>query len=182
MRDRFLFVPLAAALLGLSFSAAAVHAADDDRQIELGKLVLEAPKAWEKKKPQSRIVAYEFSASSKDEKDDARFTVMKAGGTIEANLQRWYAQFKQPDGGSTKERAKVEKKQIAGRDVHLVDIAGTYIAPPFAGGGVFPNYRMLGGIVVADDGLYFLKFLGPRETIAEHEKAFARMVENLRAR
>ena len=58
--------------------------------------------------------------------EDGRLTIMGAGGSIEANIDRWYGQFKQPDGSSTKDKAKVSKSKVAGQTVHMVDISGTF--------------------------------------------------------
>ena len=65
-------------------------------------------------------------------------TIMGAGGSVEANIDRWIGQFTQPDGSDTKKAAKIEQKKIGGQEVHLVDVAGTYKDQrgPFAGGPV----------------------------------------------
>ncbi len=53
---------------------------------------------------QTRIVEHEFAIpAAEGDKADGRFTIMAAGGSVDANIDRWYAQFSQPDGGSTKE-------------------------------------------------------------------------------
>jgi len=111
-------------------------------------------------------------------------TVMGAGGSVEANLERWYSQFSQPDGGSTKEKSSTKKLRVANRDVTFVDITGTYRdAPmgPFAGGQAIdrPGYRMLAAIVEGEDGNYFLKFYGPATTLDAHAAAFQKMIEGM---
>src|SRR5688572_26968373 len=86
---------------------------------ELGKYKITAPGTWKQQQPKSGIVMHEFSSPALEgDKVDGRMTVMAAGGSVDANVERWYGQFSQPDGGSTKERAKVEKRTIAGREVH----------------------------------------------------------------
>src|SRR6476660_5426391 len=101
--------------------------ADDKQTMKLGPVTMVAPKDWTAKDPAVRIITYEFAAPrAKDDKEDGRFLVMSAGGTVEANIDRWYGQFTQDDGGDTKKRSKVEKKKVAGQVVHLVDISGTY--------------------------------------------------------
>ena len=77
---------------------------------------------------------------------------MGAGGSIEDNIDRWLGQFIQPDGKKTKDKAKIDKKKIAGVPVHVVDIAGTYKdtpGGPFARGKTIDreDYRMLGAII-----------------------------------
>jgi hypothetical protein len=148
-----------------------------------GKVTLSAPKDWQRKQPRTSIVEYEFAVpAAKGDALDGRMTVMAAGGGIDANVERWYGQFTQPDGGSTRDRAKVKKQKIGGEEVHIVDLSGTYKdqAGPMAPATERPKYRMLAAIIpVKDAGTYYFKFYGPERTVAEQEKAFLSMIEGL---
>jgi hypothetical protein len=147
---------------------------------------LPIPEGWARKPPRSRIVEHEFEAKAA-EGDEAggRVTVMAAGGPIDDNVKRWYGQFSQPDGSSTEEKAKIKKTVVAGQDVLLVDLTGTFDdRPPFAAsqGVQRPNYRMFGAIIQTKKaGNYFVKVTGPAKTMASHEAAFNKMVEGLKA-
>ena len=160
--------------------------------IAAGGYSLRAPEAWKRVQPKSNIVETEFSIPSDGAAADGsplqpgRMTVMGAGGTVEANIDRWYGQFKQPDGSATKDKATTKKLELAGCKVTLVDIPGTYKdapAGPFGGGaGVDrPDYRMLAAIVEAPDGRgnHFLKFYGPAKTVSAHADGFRGMVEGM---
>ncbi len=154
-----------------------------------GNLKLTAPKGWERVKPRIGMIQYELRVpAAEGDKEDGRVTVMTAGGSVDANVERWYGQFKQPDGSKTAEKAKREEKEIAGTRVVLVDIAGTYQESrgggPFAPGPVveLPDYRMLAAIVVAPDAKHFIKFYGPAKTVAREAEAFRKMVEGLEAK
>jgi hypothetical protein len=155
-----------------------------------GALALEAPAGWQRVQPKSGIVETEFAIPSDGTGDDGtslapgRMTVMGAGGSVEANIERWYGQFAQPDGSHTKDKAATKKLKVAGRDVTLVDVAGTYKdspGGPFAGGKTIerPGYRMLAAIVEGPDGSYFLKFYGPAATVEKHADGFRAMVEGM---
>ena len=175
------------ALLLLCCGSATVALAQDDAaalQLAGGKLEMTAPAQWMRKQPQTRIVDFEFAIPAvKGDAADGRLTVMGAGGGIAANIDRWYAQFTQPDGGGTKERAKVKKIQVAGQDVHLVDISGTFKDQrgPMAPVVERPKYRMLGAIIETKSlGDYFIKFYGPERTVTENEKAFLNMIDSLK--
>lgn len=146
-------------------------------------LTLTAPGDWLPRTPKVRIIEYEFAVpAAKGDKADGRVTVMTAGGSVEANIERWFGQFSQPDGSATRDTAKVEHKKIAGHKVHIVEIAGTYRdAPgPFAPPIERPGYRMLGAVIETDAGNYFLKFYGPDRTVAEHAKQFRDMLEGMK--
>jgi hypothetical protein len=153
-----------------------------------GKLEFKAPATWAKKTPKVRIIEVEYEVpAAKGDEMAGRMTVMGAGGTVEANIDRWIGQFSQPGGGDTKDKTKIEKLKVSGQDVQWVDISGTYkdSAGPFAGGkGVDrENYRMLAAIVqTKDSGNYFLKFYGPKATVTENEKAFRDLVDSMQAK
>jgi hypothetical protein len=147
-----------------------------------GKLRLKAPATWIRKQPQSTIVEHEFAIpASKGDSADGRLTVMAAGGGVDANIDRWYGQFTQPDGASTRDRAKVKKLKVAGEDVHLVDISGTFKDQrgPAAPAVERPKYRMLAAIIATKSGNYFIKLYGPERTVADNEKAFQIMIDGL---
>ncbi len=173
------------AILGLTASASAQQ---NPAKIDIagGKLVLTAPEAWTRKMPQIRIIEHEFAIPAAEGDDtDGRMTVMAAGGSVEANVDRWYTQFSQPDGGSTRDRAKVKKLSAGGQVVYLVDMAGTYKDQrgPVAPAVERPDYRMLGAIITTSDtGNYFFKFYGPARTVSENEAAFVKMIEGIQAK
>lgn len=156
-----------------------------DRRIVVsdGRIVLTPAKNWVRRKPRTRIVEHEFSASIADGKDDdARITVMGAGGSIEQNINRWIGQFTQPDGKSTRVNTDITEKEVAGQKVHLVKLAGTFRDQlgPFAPATYRENYRMLGAIIVTEKmGRYYVKMVGPKETVDAHEKAFLGVIDSL---
>ncbi len=195
----------------LLFTCAAVRSAPAqeaaEKMIELagGKIVMPVPKEWKKEEPKSRIVQYEFSApiakegdkkkGDADAKKDtkpaelARVTIMGAGGGVEANLDRWYGQFEQPDGSSTKDKAKLDKFEAGGQTVHYVDVVGSFKdtmgAGPFSGKPAVlrEEYRMLGAIIVSKDlGEYFIKITGPDAVVGELEESFKAALKELKTK
>jgi len=178
----------------LSFLSASVEiargqaVAEDARTFTIAGdgFALEAPAEWKRVQPKSGIVETEFAIpSAGDGLPPGRMTVMGAGGSVQANVDRWYGQFSQPDGSATKDKAITKTLKLAGCSVTLVDVAGTYKdmpGGPFAGGQAVdrPDYRMLAAIVeTPDKGSYFLKFYGPAATVAKHADGFRTMVEGM---
>lgn len=192
---RFAFVLAPIMTLATLFPAAAQEKESGKKEkagakisLAEGKLVLQAPANWKQTEPKSRIIEQEFAVPAEKEKDLApgRVTIMGAGGSVEQNIDRWIGQFVQPDGSDSKEKAKIDKRKVAGIEVHVIDIAGTYKdmpGGPFAGGKTIEreNYRMLAAIIPAGKtiGNYFIKFYGPKKIVDENEKAFAKMIESL---
>lgn len=161
-------------------------AAEGQREIKLaeGKLLLMAPESWVRKQPKTRIVEHEFAIPAlAGEQVDGRFTVMGAGGGVEANIDRWLGQFSQPDGSSTKDKAKIQKLNVGGLEVHYVDISGTFKDQPgpFTPAITRENFRMLGAIIVTPKaGMHFLKLYGPKETVGKQVEAFQQMINGLK--
>lgn len=92
---------------------------------------------------------------------DAEMAVSQAGGAIDANVDRWIGQF----GPDAKKTAKVTTKKVAGLDVTIVDVEGTF------GGGMSPTgdtkdgWALLGVIVATPDMPHFFKLTGPAKTV-----------------
>jgi hypothetical protein len=148
-------------------------------------LSLEAPDGFERVRPKSGLVETEFAIASEGDLPAGRMTVMGAGGSIEANIDRWCGQFAQPDGGDTKEKSTRKSLKVAGCTTTIVDIPGTYLdkpGGPFAGGPTVqrPDYRMLAAIIETPTaGSYFLKFYGPAATVEQHAAGFRKMIEGM---
>jgi len=155
-------------------------------KIEIGGgLTMTAPAEWESVAPKSNLIQSEFKAPRDQKEDLARVTVMGASGGIDANIDRWIGQF---DGGK-KEDAKIEKMDVSGATVHIVDIAGTF--KDSMGGGPFApgpmkkreNYRMIGAIIeTKKDGLVFIKMTGPKATLESLADGFKKSLNNLEKR
>lgn len=186
------------AVLAALFGGTVLDAAAEDQTtpkdhlltIAGGKLSMTASGHWKVKKPGVRIIEHELAVpAAEGDTVDGRMLMMTAGGSIEANLARWFGQFSQPDGKSTKDRAKVTKMEIAGHEVRVVDISGTYNdrRGPFAPAVKRADYRMLAAIVsvgkknAAAASNYYIKFYGPKKTVAANEKAFTAMIKSLKA-
>lgn len=96
------------------------------------------------------------------------------GGSVDDNINRWIGQFNNP----TSDRASTE---VSGMKVWKVEISGTYLSP---GGpmmqsqGQKVNYKMLGAIIEAPEGLVFFKFTGPAGTINAAKDEFNGMIES----
>lgn len=147
-----------------------------------GSLVVSVPGTWEKTKPQSNFIEFEFSIPKVEgDENNGRFTVSSAGGSIEANISRWYTQFHKTFGDED-ESAKNEQETINDLPVHLVDLSGDFEdGSPMGAKVKRENYRMLAAIVeTKDHGNYFLKLVGPKETMAKHEEGFKKMVAGLK--
>lgn len=177
---------LVLAAFGPALSPSTLVFAKDTISFAEGKLSVVVPEGWVAKRPSSRIVEHEYSIPKVEgDPADGRMTVMGAGGSIDANIDRWRGQFEGPDGRPLGQDAvHAEKCKLGGEDAVIVDISGTFldkVGGPFAPGPTVKRekYRMLAGIVTTKNlGNYFFKFYGPEKTVAAHKDAFTKMLES----
>ena len=159
-----------------------------DLEAARGKLVLSIPKDWEKPKAKtSRILEHELLKPAKAERtEQVRITMMAAGGGVQPNIDRWYTQFTQPDGKSTKDASKVKEMEVDGGKIHRVEIPGNHTmrigGGPFAPGKEvkLENARMLAAIVELKDMLYFIKLTGPDELVKKETESFDKMLKEIK--
>jgi hypothetical protein len=89
---------------------------------------------------------------------DADVSVSQAGGAVSANVDRWIGQF----DSEAQKHAKQSKKKVAGYDVTIVEVEGTYSG--MSGGGE-KGYGLLGAIVATPGMPHFFKITGPAKTV-----------------
>ena len=127
-----------------------------------------------------RVATYRIPAAPGDAEDGecgAFYFGAGQGGSVEANFRRWAAQFAAPRS------AKQDQEVVSNLIVHTLRITGTYLATASPMGPVTakkPNYRLLGAIVEAPDGLVFFKLTGPAQTVQAAEPEFQAMLRSLR--
>ena len=144
------------------------------------------PEGWVRQKPSSSMRYDQFLLPGAGGKQSAELTVFSGiGGSVEANLDRWYKQFKQPDGQETKDLIKRKKIQVTDLTVTVVSLTGTFMksrAPMMMAGPVdeFGGYALLAAIAETEQGLWFFKATGPEDTINHWQKSFDEFVQSFR--
>lgn len=144
------------------------------------------PPGWIQETPATSMRKAQFELPGAGDADPAELAIFNfpgTGGTVQANLQRWYGQFKQPDGGSTQAAAQTQSMTVNGVPVTVVYVTGTYMEPasPMQMGGPTvdkPDYAMLAAIVENGDSPWFIKATGPRATIDHWRDAFNQFVQS----
>lgn len=145
-----------------------------------GELHFKAPDGWVTEKPSSAMRAAQYKLPKADgDPEDATLVLYyfgaNQGGSVEANIERWVNQIKQPDGSSSQDKAKTETQTISGLKVTTVDITGTYtaeMAPGSADRHNNENYRLRAAVIETPKGNYFAKLVGPANTIARWNQAY----------
>jgi len=158
-------------------------AAVQDKRQTLGPFSAVAPEDWLAQKPSSsmRLAQYGLPGSAGEATLGIFYFGPGQGGGVEANIERWYGQFTQPDGSSTVEQARRWSKKVGDIEVSMVDISGTFSSGMGNAAGN-EGYRMLGAIASHRSGAVFFKLIGPVETVSQWQQSFDRYLDTLIAR
>src|SRR2546425_6789350 len=151
-----------------------------------GELHFKAPDGWvtEKASSSMRVAQYKLPKAEGD-KEDASLVLYyfgaTQGGTAQANIDRWILQMQQPDGSSSKDKAKTETMTVNGLKVTTVDVSGTYTAEMAHGSKTFhndDNYRLRAAVIETPKGNYFVKLAGPAKTIARWDQSYTEYLKS----
>jgi len=149
--------------------------------IQIGRLQAKVPKDWEKEQPSSSMRMAQFRFPGND--GDGELVIFSGiGGSIDANLNRWYGQFKSQTENSVSESAIRSNSQIKDMDVTFLYVEGTYLKSSMGMSGTkteMPNYALLAAIVATPDGLYYFKGTGPKSTMDSHKVYFETFIRSL---
>ena len=148
----------------------------------LGPLGGEPPEGWIPQQPSSsmRVAQYGLPGPAGEATLGVFYFGPGQGGGLEANIERWYGQFSQPDGRPTSKTAKRWNKNVADIAITTVDISGTFAAG-MGNEETRENYRMLGAIAVHKSRAVFFKLTGPFATIVQWEQSFNQFLDSLTA-
>lgn len=142
-------------------------------------LNFKAPDEWVSEHPASsmRLAQYRLPRAEGDAEDGSLvlFYFGGQGGSVQANLDRWIGQMDQPDGSSSRDRAKTDRLTVNGLPVTVLEVAGTYkaeVAPMSSERVNKPNFRMIAAVVETAKGPYFFKLVGPANTVARWSEPF----------
>ncbi len=147
-----------------------------------------APKEWIPEPPQNPMRKAQFKMPGVDGQDAGEMAVFffpGTGGSVDANLDRWYGQFLQPDGANTKDKVQSNKLEANGLPVTVVYVTGTYKKPknPMMMGGPVdevPGYAMKAAIVETANGPWFFKAVGPQKTMEHWNTSFDEFVKTFK--
>ncbi len=149
------------------------------------RLTYQIPEGWIEEEPENAMRKAQFRLPGNGDEGDVVMTVFvfpASGGTVDANLTRWYRQFKQPDGSKSEEKARTKKLTVNNLQVTMVSLKGTYLKSfsPMSGGDKeeFPNSALLAAIVETNSAPWYFKAVGPKVTIERWQESFDQFVQS----
>lgn len=132
-----------------------------------------------------RVAQFVLPKSAGDA-EDAELVVFYfggAGGSVEANLERWTGQMLQPDGRRSADVATTTTFAVGDLAVTTLDVPGTYAAEVRPGSGMRfhkPDFRLKAAVVETPAGPYFFRITGPAGTVEAWDARWVSLLESVR--
>ncbi|MGE0708742.1 MAG: hypothetical protein AB7N76_21290 [Planctomycetota bacterium] len=141
---------------------------------QLGVRFVAPDPSWQLSPPSSGMRAAEFHLPPAGQQGEGPTVVVYhfgkgQGGSVDANFQRWAAQFEaegQPVRG---------ERKAGGLICHTLALQGTYAAETRPGSGQRvrkEGWALRAAVIEGADGPYFVKLIGPTSAVKAQEKAF----------
>jgi hypothetical protein len=105
--------------------------------------------------------------------------VARAGGSTDANIERWRGQF----ASAADQAPKRTEKTVRGLKVTIVELSGTYtpvgMMPGASPGEPHPGWALLAAIVETPGTPYFFKLVGPLSAIRAARPKFDSLIASI---
>jgi len=142
------------------------------------ELRFEVPKEWKSAPPKTKLRKAQYTVPDKEGKSgDADFVVyyfgVSGGGSLDDNIARWKGAF---TGGNADEEP--QKFKAGKLDATIMDLWGTY-SDQFTS-ETHKNHRMIVAAVETPRGNYYLKLIGPSDTVGDWRKEFEALLKSCR--
>jgi hypothetical protein len=124
-----------------------------------------------------RLATYRIPHAPGDA-SDAELSITRAGGSPDANAQRWIGQFAD-DGTRTSKRST---RKVGLLEVSIVEVQGSYSGGMGKEGASQTGWALLGAIVPAGATPYFFKLTGPSKSVLAARSEFDALVGSLAPR
>ena len=153
-----------------------------------GEISYSVPADWKSEKSKSSMRKAQYRIPGADGAEDAEMAVFVfpgTGGSVQANINRWIGQMKQPDGSDSKEKTKLINITVNNMPVTKMYVTGTFLkssSQMMMGGAKeeLQDYAMLAAIVETSKDPWFFKMTGPQKTIDHWQPEFDKFVNSFK--
>lgn len=162
------------------------------RVVVADSLMFDAATAWDQQTPSHPSRRLQFRLPPDDPNvAEAELVVWNFPGMrdegdghlIRKTMDRWCAQMVQDDGASSREVAARAEYRVNGMPMWTMDLSGRYAAETSPGSDLHydkQGYRMLGAYIVAPEGDYLVKLVGPASVVDRYVPSFDRFLQSVR--
>ena len=156
-----------------------------DGRVALGPFSLTVPAGWTENPSTMSMRAAQFKLPAADggEGEVIVYYFGQVGaGSVQANIDRWVGQFKQPDDKPSKDVAKIETAQYAGQEASVISVSGRLVASPMPGAPPVdkPDQALVAVIVPSPQGPYYFRLVGSSKVVAAQEAKYRQMLSSLK--
>jgi hypothetical protein len=156
-----------------------------DRSNTTGELSYKVPDSWKQEAPSNQMRKAQYRLPGADGAEDAEMAVFVfpgSGGGVQANIDRWIGQFKQPDGSNSTDKVEIKKVESDQFKISIIYLTGTHLKGSMMGGETteLKNYAMIAAIVETDTDPWFFKTIGPEKTINHWRSEFEKFTETIK--
>lgn len=175
-------LPILPQAASVSKTPPAMDSATPPAALPLG-VTWEDPAGWQRVALNNpmRKATYRVPKSAGDP-EDAELAVFYfgpgQGGSVQANVDRWVAQFQ----GIKPDDVKRADRTAHGLRQHTVEIEKGTFSAGMPGGPtrLKENFGLLGGIVESPSGPYFFKLTGPTQTVQAARESFLKLLDSVK--
>ena len=107
--------------------------------------------------------------------EDPEIYVMQAGGSVDANVERWIGQFDE----ASRKTAKRSKRTVKGLAVTVLEVEGKFLGGMGPGKQEEEGWALLGAIVETPGSPYFFKMTGPKKSVQAARADFDALLSSL---
>lgn len=119
-----------------------------------------------------RLAEVQVADASGDPSKVSTIAFSTAGGTVEANLDRWTRQVLDDSGQPSK--ANITERETSGLKWSHIESTGSFVG--MGEGPAKAAWMLRGAVVKLPTGLLFVKMTGPAEAMKAHGAAFDAMM------
>lgn len=148
---------------------------------QIGMLQGVIPSDWKREQPSSSMRIAQFALPGEAGVGEL-IAFSGIGGSVDANLERWYGQFKPEGDISVADGALKKHLHVNGMEATISYASGTYLKSSMGMGGTqteMKNYVLMAAIIIAPDGPYYFKGTGPAQTMNNQKQAFEKFVNSI---
>jgi hypothetical protein len=124
-----------------------------------------------------RIATYRVPHAPGDS-EDAEVSIVQAGGSVDANAERWIGQF----DPASQRMAKRSTRKVGSLDVTIVEVQGNYSGGMGKESSARPGWALLGAIAPTSSVPCFFKLTGPVKSVWAARAEFDALVASLTPR
>ena len=121
-----------------------------------------------------RLATYRIPHAAGDT-EDAEMSVTRAGGSVDANAQRWIRQF----DAAAQTTAKRAVRKVGAFEVRTIEVQGTYSGGMSKDSSPKGGWALMGAIVSTPDMPQFFKLTGPAKSVLAARAEFDAMIGSL---